>query len=166
MVSSSRKARFSLPPPLRSVVVHASGGEGEVHQPVHAAARTTVRVWFFSFCDFVPHTTVEHSLTRYLCLVPLELSLQVSARLGSFGGAGRTCRTYQGQRDGGCEQIANAHTTKKVRDVGAEHGMTNCTHTRLGVLHLCSNNTLHREGEGAMNEVPQKVGPHTQGTLV
>lgn len=40
--------------------------------------------------------------------------------MDSYGGAGRTCRTQQ----------------KKVRDGDAERGMTNCTYTLLGVLHV------------------------------
>lgn len=45
MVSSSRKARFPLPP-LKTSSGTCQWRRGVVHQPVHAAARTTVRVRF------------------------------------------------------------------------------------------------------------------------
>lgn len=107
---------------------------------------------------------------HYLRLAPLELFPSVSALWIFFlCGSGRTYRIYQGQRDGGCEQIANAHTPySNEKSSRCGRGTRNDQLYFLGMLHVapcCSNNMLHREGEGRMNEVPQKVGPQHPGRV-
>lgn len=133
MVSSSRKTRFSLPP-LKSVSGTCQWRRGLVHQPVHAAARTTVRVRFpfCVFCTAVYGTALfVPSVAGTFPSVSTQRSLWIIC-----GGAGRTCRTYQGHRDGGCEQIANAHTTKKVSRCGrgTRNDQLYVQYTILGVL--------------------------------
>ncbi len=69
--------------------------------------------------------------THYLCLVPLELSLQVSQVSAVWivlVGLGALAALTKDSAMAVVNKFANAHTTKKVRDVGAEHGMTSCTH--------------------------------------
>lgn len=57
--------------------------------------------------------------------------------MDSFGGAGRTCRTYQGQRDGGCEQICKrAHNKKSSRCGRGTRNDQLYALPLLGVLHV------------------------------